>query len=439
MRFLFPLYSSSSSSLFSNFSSSSCSFISSLPLIFSSSHFSPFLSMAPAFEQVPVPKEGEPQTATPHNTVNNFGNDGQVGYKSRVTVVGSGNWGSVAAKLIASNTLKLNSFHDEVRMWVFEETLQSGEKLTDVINRTNENVKYLPGIKLGKNVIADPDLCNAVKDANMLVFVTPHQFMEGICKRLVGKVRGYVEAISLIKGMEVKMEGPCMISNLISEQLGINCSVLMGANIANEISVEKFSEATVGYKDNREIAEQWVQLFSTPYFMVTPVQDVEGVELCGTLKNVVAIAAGFVDGLDMGNNTKAAIMRIGLREMRVFSKLLFSSVRDSTFFESCGVADVITTCLGGRNRKVAEAFAKYGGKRSFDELEAEMLQGQKLQGVSTAREVYEVLSHRGWLELFPLFATVHEICIGRLPPSAIVEYSEKKPRLSLLEDPARQH
>ncbi|OMO59372.1 hypothetical protein CCACVL1_24883 [Corchorus capsularis] len=394
--------------------------------------------MAPAFEkQSPPVKEAETATTHISNTGNNVGNNGGDGYKSRVTVVGSGNWGSVAAKLIASNALKLNSFHDEVRMWVFEEMLPSGEKLTDVINRTNENVKYLPGIKLGKNVVADPDIENAVKDANMLVFVTPHQFMEGICRRLVGKVRGDAEAISLIKGMEVKMEGPCMISNLISEQLGINCSVLMGANIANEIAVEKFSEATVGYRDNREIAEQWVQLFSTPYFMVTPVQDVEGVELCGTLKNVVAIAAGFVDGLDMGNNTKAAIMRIGLREMRAFSKLLFSSVRDSTFFESCGVADVITTCLGGRNRKVAEAFAKNGGKRSFDELEAEMLQGQKLQGVSTAREVYEVLSHRGWLELFPLFATVHEICVGRLPPSAIVEYSEKKPRLSMMEDSAR--
>ncbi|KAH9742638.1 glycerol-3-phosphate dehydrogenase (NAD(+)) 1 [Citrus sinensis] len=267
----------------------------------------------------------------------------------------------------------------------------------------------------------------------MLVFVTPHQFMEGICKRLVGKVNGDVEVISLIKGMEVKREGPCMISTLISEQLGVSCCVLMGANIANEIAVEKFSEATVGYRDNREIAEKWVQLFSTPYFMVTAVQDVEGVELCGTLKNVVAIAAGFVDGLEMGNNTKAAIMRIGLREMRAFSKLLFSSVKDSTFFESCGVADLITTCLGGRNRKVAEAFAKNEGKRSFDDLEAEMLQGQKLQGVSTAREVYEVLSHRGWLELFPLFATVHEICVGHLPPSAIVEYSERKPRLSLLE------
>ncbi|XP_077253086.1 NAD-dependent glycerol-3-phosphate dehydrogenase family protein [Tasmannia lanceolata] len=359
--------------------------------------------------------------------------------KSKVTIVGSGNWGSVASKLIASNTLKSPSFDDEVRMWVYEETLPTGEKLTEVINRENENVKYLPGIKLGKNVVADPDLEHAVKDATMLVFVTPHQFMEGICKRLVGKIKSDVEAISLIKGMEVKMEGPCMISTLITDQLGVNCCVLMGANIANEIAVEKFSEATVGYRENKEIAERWVQLFRTPYFLVSSVQDVEGVELCGTLKNVVAIAAGFVDGLEMGNNTKAAIMRIGLREMRAFSKLMFSSVRDSTFFESCGVADLITTCLGGRNRKVAEAFARNGGKRSFDELEAELLQGQKLQGVSTAGEVYEVLSHRGWLELFPLFTTVHEISIGRLTPSAIVEYSEHTPNFSLVEGSAQYY
>ncbi|GJM91764.1 hypothetical protein PR202_ga08174 [Eleusine coracana subsp. coracana] len=325
--------------------------------------------------------------------------------KYRVAVIGSGNWGSVASRLIASNTAKLPSFYDkiafilsypfvgslatcttflylsstdldvlsimdfvdEVRMWVFEEILPTGNKLSESINRENENCKYLPGIKLGPNVIADPDLESAVKDANMLVFVTPHQFVEGICKKLVGKLRPGAQAISLIKGMEV--------------------------------------------------------------------EDIEGVELCGTLKNIVAIAAGLVDGLDMGNNTKAAIMRIGLREMRAFSKLLFPSVRDNTFFESCGVADLITTCLGGRNRRVAEAFARNGGKRSFDELEAEMLHGQKLQGVSTAAEVYEVLTYRGWQELFPLLSTVHEICIGQLPPTSIVEYSEHTPNLSIIGGP----
>uniref|UniRef100_A0A0D3EZ73 Glycerol-3-phosphate dehydrogenase [NAD(+)] n=1 Tax=Oryza barthii TaxID=65489 RepID=A0A0D3EZ73_9ORYZ len=320
--------------------------------------------------------------------------------KNLVAVIGSGNWGSVASRLIASNTAKLPSFHDEVRMWVFEEILPTGKKLSESINQANENCKYLPGIKLGANVIADPDLENAVKDANMLVFVTPHQFVEGICKKLVGKLRPGTEGISLIKGME--------------------------------IAVEKFSEATIGYKKDKEVATRWAKLFTTPYFLVSVVEDIEGVELCGTLKNVVAIAAGLVDGLDMGNNTKAAIMRIGLREMRAFSKLLSPSVRDNTFFESCGVADLITTCLGGRNRRVAEAFARNGGKRSFDELEAEMLHGQKLQGVSTAKEVYEVLTYRGWQELFPLLSTVHEICIGQLPPTSIVEYSEHTPNLSII-------
>ncbi|EAY77398.1 hypothetical protein OsI_05386 [Oryza sativa Indica Group] len=320
--------------------------------------------------------------------------------KNLVAVIGSGNWGSVASRLIASNTAKLPSFHDEVRMWVFEEILPTGKKLSESINQANENCKYLPGIKLGANVIADPDLENAVKDANMLVFVTPHQFVEGICKKLVGKLRPGTEGISLIKGME--------------------------------IAVEKFSEATIGYKKDKEVATRWAKLFTTPYFLVSVVEDIEGVELCGTLKNVVAIAAGLVDGLDMGNNTKAAIMRIGLREMRAFSKLLSPTVRDNTFFESCGVADLITTCLGGRNRRVAEAFARNGGKRSFDELEAEMLHGQKLQGVSTAKEVYEVLTYRGWQELFPLLSTVHEICIGQLPPTSIVEYSEHTPNLSII-------
>ncbi|RZC60084.1 hypothetical protein C5167_021844 [Papaver somniferum] len=299
----------------------------------------------------------------------------------------------------------------------------NGEKLTDIINITKENIKYLPGIKLGHNVVADPDLEHAVEDANMLVFVTPHQFIEGICKRLVGKIKGDVEAINncMIKGMEVKKGGPCMISSLINKQLGVNYCVLMGANIGDEIAMEKFSEATIGYREDKEVAQRWVQIFGTPYFRVSAVRDIEGVELCGTLKNVVAIAAGFVDGLEMGNNAKAAIMRIGLNEMKAFSKLMFPSVCDNTFLEGCGIADLITTCLGGRNTKVADSFARSGGKRSFHELETELLQGQKLQGVKTTGEVYEVLCQRGWQQSFPLFRTVHVICTGHLPPSSITQ------------------
>ncbi|KAF3614630.1 Glycerol-3-phosphate dehydrogenase [NAD(+)] [Capsicum annuum] len=139
----------------------------------------------------------------------------------------------------------------------------------------------------------------AERDANMLVFVIPHQFMEGICKSLVGKIREDVVAISLIKGIKVKREGPCMISTLIFEILGISCCVLMGANIANKIAVEKFSEATLVYRENKEIAKKWVRLFNTPYCS----RRGKSRALCD-LKNVVALAAGSVDGLEMGNNTK---------------------------------------------------------------------------------------------------------------------------------------
>ncbi|KAG0565971.1 hypothetical protein KC19_7G027800 [Ceratodon purpureus] len=367
--------------------------------------------------------------ANGHGPVSN-GDGGGDARKERIAVIGSGNWGSVAAKLLASNARSQACFHDEVRMWVFEETLPSGEKLTDVINKNKENVKYLPNVNLGSNIVADPSLESTVKDATMLVFCTPHQFVESICKQLKGKVHPSAKAISLIKGMEVKPDGPVMLSSLITEHLGVDCSVLMGANIANEVAMEQFSEATVGYRSDTSIAKSWVQAFGTPYFHVAAVHDVEGVELCGTLKNVVAIAAGFVDGLGMGNNSKAAIMRIGLKEMIGFSKLLFPTVSDATFFESCGVADLITTCFGGRNRKVAEAFARSGGKRSFDELEAELLGGQKLQGVLTAGEVFQVLKARNWEEKFPLFATVHKIATGHLPPSAIVEYDQKARKLS---------
>lgn len=119
-----------------------------------------------------------------------------------------------------------------------------------------------------------------------------------------------------------------------------------------------------------------------------------------------------------GSNTKAAIIRRGLLEMRKFGQTFFGTVENETFFESCGVADLITTCAGGRNRRVAEAFVKTG--KPIDVLEQELLHGQKLQGTLTAKEVHDFLAPRGLVNEFPLFETVYRICYENAPIESIV-------------------
>lgn len=153
---------------------------------------------------------------------------------------------------------------------------------------------------------------------------------------------------------------PILISQTISRILGsINVSVLMGANIASHVATGPLSEATIGYSDENA-GLLWKTLFHNKRYCVSLVKDIAGVELCGSLKNVVAIGAGFVDGSDFGENAKAAIVRIGLEEMMRFAKRFFDGVQPDTFFESCGIADLIVTCYDGRNRKVAEAFVRTG-------------------------------------------------------------------------------
>lgn len=324
--------------------------------------------------------------------------------------------------------------------WVYEEKYQlpsthpaydpakhaEPEKLTALINSLHENVKYLPSIPLPDNIIATPDICDAASEATLLVFNVPHQFVSSICSQLNGTCLPYARAISCIKGVDVSPEGISLFSDTIGRRLGIYCGALSGANIANEVAAEKFSETTIAYnpptgptKDYPNGLEEvpkelptvdhtlFKTLFHRPYFHVRVVSDVAGVSLGGALKNIVAIAAGFVDGLGWGDNAKAAVMRVGLLEMRKFGKMFFSeSCKSATFTEeSCGVADLITSCNGGRNHKCAKLSIQKN--KPIEEIEAEELNGQKLQGTSTASEVNEYLKRRGLEAEFPLFTAVH--------------------------------
>uniref|UniRef100_A0A665WGC1 Glycerol-3-phosphate dehydrogenase [NAD(+)] n=1 Tax=Echeneis naucrates TaxID=173247 RepID=A0A665WGC1_ECHNA len=298
----------------------------------------------------------------------------------KVCIVGSGNWGSSIAKIIGHNVKASNRFDPMVSMWVYEEMID-GRKLTEIINKEHENVKYLPGHKLPRNVIAVPDITEAVKGAKILVFVIPHQFIGKLCDQIKPHITEGTIGISLIKGIDEGPDGLKLISDIIREKLEIEVSVLMGANIASEVADEKFCETTIGAKSEAN-GQIFKELLQTPNFRITVVNESDTVELCGALKNIVAVGAGFCDGL--------------------------GQVSSSTFLESCGVADLITTCYGGRNRKVAEAFVRTS--KSIAELEAEMLNGQKLQGPQTSAEVYKILQKNDIVTKFPLFAAVYQIC-----------------------------
>ena len=362
-------------------------------------------------------------------------------------------------------------------MWVYEEEVilpnesrhydianaDKPQKLTDIINTHHENVKYLPNVALPKNLVANPSVQDAAKDSSILIFNLPHQFIGRISKQLQGHILPYARGISCIKGVEVSQNEVSLFSEWIGEGLGIYCGALSGANIANEIAREKWSETTIAYDppsiDSRnhtpngptpsssppdvkadgipaeDLGHKDVlgrpsktiltplppgyppldhatfrTLFHRPYFHVRMVSDVAGVSLGGALKNIVALAAGFVEGKGWGDNAKAAVMRVGLLEEVKFGLEFFGQTcRGETFTEeSCGVADMITSCASGRNFRCA----KMATERNVTvaEIEKTELNGQMLQGTSTAKEVNNFLRSRGREADYPLFTAV----LGRL-------------------------
>lgn len=336
----------------------------------------------------------------------------------KITIIGSGNWGTAIARIVANNVKNFEEFDNTVNMYVFEEMID-GRKLSEIINNDHENVKYLPGFKIPDNVVAVPDPLEAAKDADVLIWVLPHKFVRGAATPMVGKIKPTAVALSLIKGFDILPEGGiALISDVLHEMLKIDVSVMMGANLAGEVAAGKFCESTIGSK-NSQVGQMLKNIMQTDYFRIAVVDDIRTIEVCGALKNIVAVAAGIVDGLELGDNSKAAVMRIGLMEMITYAKTFYQESKLETFFESCGVADLITTCYGGRNRKISEAFVKT--RKSMEQLEKEMLNGQRMQGPQTAEEVYIMLESKGYLEKFPLLVAVHRICTGQLTPEQLID------------------
>ncbi|KAL6944712.1 glycerol-3-phosphate dehydrogenase [Hanseniaspora osmophila] len=357
--------------------------------------------------------------------------------KYNVCVVGSGNWGTTIAKIASENCLQYSDseFNELVKMWVYEEEID-GQKLTEIINTKHQNVKYLPNIDLPHNLVASPDLIQTLENADIVIFNIPHQFLGNIVKQVLahcekenikfkgGLVNKDCIGISCLKGFHLDpTKGVTLLNDYVTETLDIPCGALSGANLAPEVAKEKWSETTVAFdthnNPNIKIDHNTLKkLFHRPYFHVNVIDDVAGVSVAGALKNVVAVGCGIVLGLGWGDNASAAIQRIGLSEIIAFGKKYFPECSVETYYkESAGVADLITTCSGGRNVRVATAFAKenaYAMKKklptkSVFDIEKEILNGQSAQGIITCKETHEWLVHDKSQDEFPLFEAVYHI------------------------------
>lgn len=238
----------------------------------------------------------------------------------KIGIIGSGNWGSAIARRIGLNLDKLH-ISEPIDMWVYEEEIE-GRKLTEIINTEHENIKYLPGIELPKNIHANPNLLTTVQNKNILFFVLPHQYLSNVLCHLKGQITSDTICVSLIKGVDVTMEyGLRRYTEIITEELGTSqVAAVMGANVANDVAKDLFAETTVA-SVNTTITQLVSLLLHSERFRTEKTTDISTVEFCGALKNVVALGAGICDGMNMGHNTKAAIIRRGLEEMAQFCQL----------------------------------------------------------------------------------------------------------------------
>uniref|UniRef100_A0A671KPI1 Glycerol-3-phosphate dehydrogenase [NAD(+)] n=1 Tax=Sinocyclocheilus anshuiensis TaxID=1608454 RepID=A0A671KPI1_9TELE len=270
-------------------------------------------------------------------------------------------------------------------------------------------------LSLSRSQVAVPDLLDAAKSADILLFVIPHQFIGRVCDTMKGKINPDALGMSLIKGVDEGPDRLKLISEVIHEKLGIKMSVLMGANIANEVADEKFCETTIGCRDQAQGA-LLKELMQTHHFRVTVVQEADVVEICGALKNIVAVGAGFCDGLGFGDNTKAAVIRLSLMEMISFARSLLQL---SWRAVSKPIFPVYIHTLAIR-------FSVF---QSLEELEKEMLNGQKLQGPATAAEDQTLKTHLNVLSShrFPLFNAVYEICYEGRPVTEFTHCLQNHP------------
>jgi glycerol-3-phosphate dehydrogenase (NAD(P)+) len=325
----------------------------------------------------------------------------------QIGVIGAGAWGTTLA-------VKLADAQRPVTIWAH--TPEANEQLATV----RENRRYLPGIVFPPNVRVATDEGYLAEPHRFFVLAVPSAHLRTSLRRLKDRLYPEAALLSVVKGIEEATH--LRMSEVIGQELpGRRVAVLSGPNLAREIADGKPAGTVIASEDG-ELAAELASVLASDRFRVYTNPDVVGVELCGALKNVVALAAGFVDGLGFGDSAKAGIITRGLAEMTRLG--VAGGAHPLTFAGLAGVGDLIATCMSplSRNRRAGELMAS--GVSWTDA--AARLNGVA-EGVFTVRGALELAAQHG-VELpiaEQVAAVVHD---GRLPMEAVGELMSREPK-----------
>ncbi|MBI4540377.1 MAG: NAD(P)-dependent glycerol-3-phosphate dehydrogenase [Gemmatimonadetes bacterium] len=325
-------------------------------------------------------------------------------------VIGAGSWGTTLAALLVKRGHR-------VRLWARE------REVAEQIRNQGENRVYLPGIQLPQALAVTGDIAEAVSGAEVVVSVTPSQFVNAVMREATPSLTADALVVSASKGIETSTLRTCsqvLAEILLPEQVQ-RLVVLSGPSFAVEVAQERPTAVVVASR-SPEAARRAQQLLQTNYFRVYTNADVLGVELGGSLKNVIALAAGAAAGLGFGHNTLAALITRGLAEMTRLGVAL--GAERATFSGLAGLGDLVLTCTGdlSRNRTVGY---RLGRGESLDAILRDMT--AVAEGIRTAQAVHALAKAHN-VET-PISDEVYAILTeGRSPRAAVQNLMLREPK-----------
>lgn len=309
---------------------------------------------------------------------------------SNVSVIGAGAFGTALS-------IYSNKIGHKVKIWSFE------KDLPDTVNQTGENKNYLPGIKIPETIQFTSDIEKALENSDLVIFACPSAFLRKTSEIAFKYIPQNAVILSAAKGLE--NETLYLMSQILTETLPTfskQIAFISGPSFAREIANNLPTDLTCA-SINITTAEKIQDLLHSPMFRIYTTTDVIGVELGGALKNIIAVASGVADGLNLGGSARASLMTRGLAEISRLGSAM--GANPMTFLGLSGVGDLILTCTGelSRNRTLGKRLA--AGEKAIDIINS---QSSVAEGYVTVKPVY-YLAQKLNIDM-PITTAVYKVC-----------------------------